>query len=111
MVERADLRVMPRGDVIATALAGMCQERSELHMSVAVDAGVGCPPCLIRAHELFYHVLFEGRAHVDDLVGKTQAVGDGGGVIGVRAASARPRRGVAVQQHGCAEAFVPLPLE
>ena len=106
--ERSDAPVMARGYEIAIVLTGVGEQRTELEVAVAIDAGIGGAPCLIGPDEFLHHMALEGLAHVDDLVGEAQACTDRGGVVGVRPAAAGAGRGIAVQQHGGAKAVVPL---
>ena len=87
---------MARGYEIAIVLTGVGEQRVELEVAVAIDAGIGGAPCLIGPDKFLHHMAFEGRAHVDDLVGKAQTCTDRGGVVGVRPAAAGAWRGVAV---------------
>ena len=120
-------RVVAGGEVVATELPGMLQERSELDAAVADRARVGGEPRLVGADEGLDHVVLEARAAVDDGERDAQALGHGARVLDVGAVPAGaggagttgescPRRAGArilavVQPHGRAQARIALLLE
>ena len=83
----------------------------ELHVAVAVDAGIGRAASFIRCYEFFYDFLAEFIGVIDDLKWDIQLERHIGGILyifcraaGVKTALAKIL--VLVQAHGCAHAAV-----
>ena len=92
--------VVAGGDLIEAQGVGPAQEPVELHVPVALDAGVGGPARGVVGHVRVHHVALEVVAEVEHMVLDAEPVGHPPGVVHVGHRAAAGVAGAAPQLHG-----------
>ena len=111
-----DLTVVTGGHVVHLDLPGTDHQLSELHIPVAVDAGVGGQPVQVAVRKGLHDGTAEVLCEVEHIVLQAQPVADGFGVVHVPEGAAgglhpRPNIFVVEQAHGAAHHVISLLLQ